>query len=116
MIDTNNYLDKERPLSEAEKPVKTNISNYVFNNIYDLVKKVFRAFYEKIGNGEKLYNQLSSKLGCATIGLSGQNGGEMNNICDLNIIAPSRDTPRIQEMHIIIGHTICHLIDQEFEN
>jgi D-sedoheptulose 7-phosphate isomerase len=60
--------------------------------------------------------KLSSKLGCATIGLSGQNGGEMNNICDLNIIAPSRDTPRIQEMHIIIGHTICHLIDQEFEN
>ncbi|MDA9801533.1 D-sedoheptulose 7-phosphate isomerase [Candidatus Pseudothioglobus singularis] len=60
--------------------------------------------------------KLSSKLGCGTIGLSGQNGGEMNNICDLNIIAPSRDTPRIQEMHIIIGHTICHLIDQEFEN
>ncbi|ALE02771.1 hypothetical protein W908_07105 [Candidatus Pseudothioglobus singularis PS1] len=40
----------------------------------------------------------------------------MNNICDLNIVIPSEDTARIQEMHIIIGHTISHLIDQEFSN
>ena len=36
-------------------------------------------------------------------------------ICDINLIAPSNDTPRIQEMHILIGHVICHLIDQEFK-
>jgi len=29
-------------------------------------------------------------------------------------VVPAEDTPRIQEMHIVIGHTICHLIDQEF--
>jgi D-sedoheptulose 7-phosphate isomerase len=41
----------------------------------------------------------------------------MNNVCDINnIIAPSEDTPRIQELHIVIGHTIYHLIDQEFNN
>ncbi|MDP7197882.1 MAG: phosphoheptose isomerase, partial [SAR202 cluster bacterium] len=28
---------------------------------------------------------------------------------------PSEDTPRIQEIHILIGHTICHLIDQAFD-
>jgi hypothetical protein len=60
--DFRNYLDKERPLSDAEKQVKTNISEYVFNNIYGLVKNVFRAFYEKIGNGEKLHDQLSFQL------------------------------------------------------
>ena len=60
--------------------------------------------------------KLASKLNCKTIGFSGKDGGEMNQICDINLIAPSDDTPRIQEMHIIIGHTICHLIDQEFKS
>jgi len=59
--------------------------------------------------------KLASKLNCASIGFSGDNGGEMNEICDVNLIVPSKNTPRIQEMHIIIGHTICHLIDQEFK-
>ncbi len=59
--------------------------------------------------------KVASKLNCKTIGFSGQKGGEMNQICDLNLVSPSMETPRIQEMHIIIGHTICHLIDQEFK-
>jgi D-sedoheptulose 7-phosphate isomerase len=40
----------------------------------------------------------------------------MNKNCDINLIVPSEDTARIQEMHIIIGHTICQLIDNEFKN
>ena len=60
--------------------------------------------------------KLGNDLGCKTIGLSGKGGGEFNSLCDVNIIVPSEDTPRIQEMHIVIGHTICHLIDQEFSN
>jgi len=40
----------------------------------------------------------------------------MNNMCDNNLAVSSEDTPRIQEMHIVIGHTICHLIDQEFKS
>jgi D-sedoheptulose 7-phosphate isomerase len=58
--------------------------------------------------------KIASKLNCINIGLSGQDGGEMNKLCKINLISPSDDTPRIQEMHIIIAHTICHLIDQEF--
>tara|TARA_B110000858_G_scaffold187744_1_gene232442 strand:+ start:458 stop:1024 length:567 start_codon:yes stop_codon:yes gene_type:complete len=60
--------------------------------------------------------KLASELNCTTIGFSGKDGGEMSKVCNVNIIAPSNDTPRIQEMHILIGHTICHLIDQEFED
>ena len=60
--------------------------------------------------------KLGNDFGCKTIGLSGKGGGEFNSLCDVNIIVPSVDTPRIQEMHIVIGHTICHLIDQEFSN
>ena len=57
---------------------------------------------------------LANELGCKTIGLSGRDGGEMNTVCDINLVVPAEDTPRIQEMHIVIGHTICHLIDLEF--
>ena len=56
--------------------------------------------------------KMASKIGCKTIGLSGQDGGDMSQICDINLIVPSQDTPRIQEMHILIGHIICHLIEQ----
>jgi len=68
------------------------------------------------GRSENVINalKLASKLKCKTIGFSGQDGGNMNKICNLNLVAPSNDTPRIQEMHIVIGHTICHLIDQQF--
>jgi D-sedoheptulose 7-phosphate isomerase len=59
--------------------------------------------------------KLAKNLGCKTIGFSGRDGGEMNDICDTNIVVPAQDTARIQEMHIVIGHTICHLIDLEFD-
>ena len=60
--------------------------------------------------------KLANDLGCKTIGLSGRDGGEMNTVCDINLVVPAEDTPRIQEMHIVIGHTICHLIDQAFKD
>ena len=58
--------------------------------------------------------KLAKELGCKTIGFSGRDGGEMNALCDVNLVVPAEDTPRIQEMHIVIGHTICHLIEQAF--
>lgn len=54
---------------------------------------------------------LARNMGCKTIGLSGRDGGVMSEFCDVNIIVPSDETPRIQEMHILIGHTICQAID-----
>ncbi len=52
-------------------------------------------------------------LGCRTLGLSGKGGGDMNRICHLNLVVPSEDTPRIQEMHILIGHIICQAVDDQ---
>jgi D-sedoheptulose 7-phosphate isomerase len=56
--------------------------------------------------------QVAKDLDCQLIGLSGRSGGEMNALCDVNLVVPDKDTPRIQEMHILIGHTLCHLIEQ----
>ena len=54
---------------------------------------------------------LARNMGCKTIGFSGRDGGVMNEFCDVNLVVPSNDTPRIQEMHIMIGHIICQAID-----
>jgi len=56
----------------------------------------------------------AKNIGCDTIGFSGRDGGKFNQICTLNVIVPANETARIQEMHILIGHTICQLIDLEF--
>ena len=68
------------------------------------------------GTSPNVVNALTvaNKLDCKTIGLSGKDGGEFNSLCNVNLLVNSNDTPRIQEMHILIGHTICHLIEQEF--
>lgn len=52
-------------------------------------------------------------IGVKTIGLLGRNGGQLKEICDHNIIVPSNVTARIQECHILIGHTLCGLIEQD---
>ena len=67
------------------------------------------------GTSPNVVNALTAanKLDCKTIGLSGKAGGDFNALCDINLVVNSDDTPRIQEMHILIGHTICHLIEQE---
>ena len=60
--------------------------------------------------------KLATELKCKTIGFSGHDGKQMEEICNVNLAIPSENTPRIQEMHIVIAHTICHLIDQEFSS
>jgi D-sedoheptulose 7-phosphate isomerase len=49
--------------------------------------------------------------GITTIGLTGQQGGSMRELCDHCLCVPSGDTPRIQEAHILIGHTICGMVE-----
>jgi len=65
------------------------------------------------GNSQNVINAIKSakKIGCKIITFCGKDGGEMKNMGDINIIIPSNNTPRIQEMHIMIGHMICQLID-----
>jgi len=46
------------------------------------------------------------------IGLSGADGGKMRDLCDVCLCVPSTSTPRIQECHILIGHTVCELLER----
>ena len=58
--------------------------------------------------------KLAKTLGCSTLGMSGNKGGAMNELCDVNLVVPSNNTPRIQEMHILIGHIMCQGVDDAF--
>lgn len=51
--------------------------------------------------------------GLFTIGFTGESGGKMNDRVDILFRVPSRQTPRIQETHLLLGHILCDLADRE---
>lgn len=66
------------------------------------------------GNARNVITGLleAKKLGLKTVALTGSGGGEMANIADISLAVPSDNTPRIQEAHIVIGHVICELVEE----
>lgn len=54
----------------------------------------------------------AKKVGLHTVGLAGSTGGALADVVDYCICAPSTETPRIQECHILIGHIISELVEQ----
>jgi D-sedoheptulose 7-phosphate isomerase len=66
------------------------------------------------GNSSNVLNALSvaGKLGLCTLALTGCTGGKLKNAVDYCICAPSNETPRIQECHILIGHIIAELVEE----
>lgn len=60
--------------------------------------------------------EMAKKKGARTIGLIGGNGGKLAEVADLVLIVPSDSTPRIQEVHITIGHIICELVEKELSS
>ena len=58
----------------------------------------------------------AKKQGIYTVSLTGSKGGRLKDISDCNINVPSDDTPRIQEAHILVIHTVCGLVERELYN
>ncbi len=56
----------------------------------------------------------AKKIGLNTIGLTGHSGSELSKITDISIVVPSNVTARIQEVHILIIHIICELVESSF--
>ncbi|NUO03000.1 MAG: D-sedoheptulose 7-phosphate isomerase [Saprospiraceae bacterium] len=55
--------------------------------------------------------EAAKECGMIVVGLTGASGGQMRERCDYLLNMPSSDTPRIQECHMLVGHTICELIE-----
>lgn len=119
------YFDRP-PLNSEALHVNTSYLTAVANDYsYDeIYSRIIKAVGKKgdvlvglstSGNSRNVINALieAKKLGCTTIGFTGAGGGEMKQYCDILIEIPSKNTPRIQECHMIIGHSICELVEKE---
>ena len=58
-------------------------------------------------------SKVARAVGLKVIGLTGQGGGKLAPLCDLLLDVPSPETPRVQEMHILIAHILCELAEIE---
>ncbi|MGG9972038.1 D-sedoheptulose 7-phosphate isomerase [Ferruginibacter sp. SUN002] len=68
------------------------------------------------GNSKNIIKafEVAKEKGMITIGLTGETGGGMKVLSDLLLNVPSTDTPRIQESHILLGHIICQLVEEQY--
>jgi len=68
------------------------------------------------GNSKNIYNafEVAKEKGMITIAFTGATGGTMKALSDYLINVPSTDTPRIQESHILLGHIICQLVEEQY--
>jgi D-sedoheptulose 7-phosphate isomerase len=57
--------------------------------------------------------EAAKKIKIKTVSLLGMDGGDCKTLADYSLLIPSNDTARIQEMHILIGHILCELIERE---
>ncbi len=93
-------------------------------------KKIFSRELDSLGSSKDVFIPISTsgnshnlieavktanKKGLKTVALTGSTGGELANICEC-IKIPSDNVPRIQECHILIGHLLCQIVEEEIFN
>ncbi len=120
----NRFLIERPPLPaialSTDTSVITSISNdYSFSEIFS---KQIRAIGQAgdvawgistSGSSPNVIKALEAakKIGMITVGFTGKDGGEIAKMVDYPLNVPSGSTPRIQEVHITVGHAICEMID-----
>ncbi len=120
----NRFLIDRPPLAAIALHTDTSILTSVGNDFSfsEVFSKQIRALGHKgdiawaistSGNSENVIKGLiaAREKELVTVGLTGKGGGRMKEYCDFLLAVPSRETPRIQEMHILIGHVICQVIE-----
>jgi D-sedoheptulose 7-phosphate isomerase len=117
------YYDRPPLFSEALH-VNTSYTTAVANDYsYDVIfSRLTQAMGRKgdvliglstSGNSTNVIKALevANEIGMVTIAFTGETGGKMKDSAKYLINIPSKDTPRIQECHMILGHTICELVE-----
>lgn len=118
------YFDRE-PLDAEALHVNTSFvtataNDHHFDAVYErMVKAVGKKGDVLIalstsGKSKNIIRALkaANAVGMHTIGFSGSTGGNMNEYCRLLFKIPSDDTPRIQEVHMLLGHIICENVER----
>lgn len=118
------YYDRP-PLSSEALHVNTSYLTAVANDYsYD---QVYARLLKAIGNKGDILIGLSTSgnsknvvealkvakdQGVLTVCFTGEGGGKMKKYADLHLEIPSKDTPRIQECHMVVGHTLCQIVEE----
>lgn len=120
------YLSERDPLNVHALTVNTSTLTALVNDYppEQLFERIVRGH---VGEGDLLVaistsgnspNILAAvnaakAAGAKVVGVTGKDGGKLAAMCDVTFIAPSNDTPRIQEAHLLFGHMFCELIEVE---
>jgi D-sedoheptulose 7-phosphate isomerase len=119
------YYDRPPLYSEALH-VNTSYTTAVANDYsYDVIySRLIKAMGRKgdvliglstSGNSKNVIEALkvANEKGLITVGFTGETGGNMKEHCKYLINIPTKDTPRIQECHMLLGHTICEIVEMK---
>lgn len=118
------YFDRPPLFAEAlhvNSSFTTAVSNdygydYVFARMVEAVGREGDILFalSTSGNSPNVLRAIEAarECGMSIIGMTGQSGGKMRERCDILLNAPSSDTPRIQECHMLMGHIICELVEK----
>lgn len=124
---TGAFYNRNRPALPAEalhvntSYITAAANDYDYNSIYSrLVEGIMQPRDVLIGlstsgnsgNVVKAFEAARAK-GITTVGMTGEKGGALRPLSDYLFDVPSNDTPRIQECHMLIGHTICQLVEAQ---
>jgi len=96
-------------------------NDYSFNEIFSRQAEAFikegdiAVGLSTSGNSENVINGIkkAKELKALTIAFTGETGGKLKGLADITINVPSKDTPLIQQCHILAGHILCYLIEKE---
>jgi D-sedoheptulose 7-phosphate isomerase len=123
---TGRFMDDRRPLPALSLSTDTSAltcigNDYSFNEVFSRQVQALGRPTDCLiaistsGNSRNVLRAVeeAQNIGMVTLGLSGRDGGELARRCALNIIVPSAVTARIQEAHILIGHTLCGGVEQQ---
>lgn len=117
------YYDRPPLFSEAlhvNTSYITAVANdYSYGEIYSRLTKAMGRKGDVLiglstsGNSENVVKALkvANEIGMITVGFTGEGGGKMKEHCKYLVAIPSKDTPRIQECHMLFGHTICEVAE-----
>ena len=122
---TGRFIKDRKPLGAialtTDTSALTSIANdYAFEEVFARQVMALGRFGDLLvgistsGNSQNIIRAVEEArvIGISTVGLLGRDGGQLRALCDHAIVVPSDVTARIQEAHILIGHTFCGLIEQ----
>ena len=125
---TGRFIDDRRPLAAMALSTDTSALTCIAN-----AYSFDEVFYRQVlglgvagdclvaistsGNSKNVLRAVEAarSLKMHTIGLLGRDGGKLAPLCEVAIVVPSATTARIQEAHILIGHTLCGMVEESLQ-